>query len=293
MLKIKPWLILTGFALLSIVITICVIRFALYEPVPSSGISSQQEQEKTANPNDYSNSKTENPKKHSASIKITPSDDTPYEASRRTYEKEYKPSLDRWLTYSTIGLATFTFFLFCGTGILTIYTFRLWDDAKESSIRQDKQMQDTLQLAREEFTATHRPQLAIRSCKLSTINATGDHKYSCKFTCFNTGVSPAYIREIGTRLINRDFCFTAGDREIIFDKNSSDEILVSGAAQIYFTSKSFDWDLKDTNWFFVGYIKYADRQEGGVIREIGFCRRWEPKSMIWNKEDNEEYEYNY
>ena len=176
-----------------------------------------------------------------------------------------------------------TIFIAIFTTALAVSTKRLWEITKKS-----------VDLATEEFTAIHRPKITIRSCKFSTINTTGDHKYSCKFQCINSGELPAYIIEIGTRLINRDVCYTTGDREIIFDKNSSiNEILASGAARIYFTSKDFDSDLIKTNWFFVGYIKYSDREDGGIIRETGFCRKWEPESMTWIKDNNEEYEYCY
>lgn len=270
--------------LLIVALSFCGYSFAeLQPPSPTPLIHSDKQQPHSTSANKNSASNHGAAQESSPILKIIQS-----ETGKSAATEERKKSDDKCIfgfsieVISAVITAIATIVMAIFTGFLWYSTKKLWETTSKS-----------VDLAREEFLADHRPKLSIRSCKLSMIDAIGDHKYSCKFTCFNAGVSSAYIREIGTRLINREVCWTYGDREIHFEINTSNDILESGAEQNYFTSQTFDWDLKDSNWFFVGYIKYADRKEGGVIRKIGFCRRWESKSMIWNKEDNEEYEYSY
>ncbi len=152
MLK-NPWLILLGVALLSLVIVTGIVYFALNVPTPSVGISSQQEQNKSKQPNNNTNIKTGESEQHPAFIKIVPADATPDETSYRSYEEKEKPPLDRWLTYATISLSVFTFFLFCGTVILAVYTFKLWVEASETSKRQANEMQNSIAEATRAATA--------------------------------------------------------------------------------------------------------------------------------------------
>jgi hypothetical protein len=46
------------------------------------------------------------------------------------------------------------------------------------------------------------------------------------------------------------------------------------------------------NWYCVGYVKYRGDSDT-FERSTGFCRRWDFKSMTWEREPNEEYEYSY
>ncbi len=60
---------------------------------------------------------------------------------------------------------------------------------------------------------------------------------------------------------------------------------------MYLTKRDFNWDARDTNWFCVGDIEYRD--DRGLKRKTGFCRRWKPKTANWDREENDELEYSY
>ena len=43
-------------------------------------------------------------------------------------------------------------------------------------------------------------------------------------------------------------------------------VLASGKEELYFTSKEFRWDDINSNWFLVGFIRYSDKDIGGIER---------------------------
>lgn len=62
------------------------------------------------------------------------------DAAFKEYEHHEKPTLDRWLTYSTVALAAFTLFLFIFTAALWWVTYRLSKQAKATSDAQSTEM---------------------------------------------------------------------------------------------------------------------------------------------------------
>ncbi|MEO7863654.1 MAG: hypothetical protein ABIU05_25105 [Nitrospirales bacterium] len=76
-----------------------------------------------------------------------PAPDSPEDVAHKQYEHHEKPTLDRWLTYSTVALASFTFFLFVFTAALWWATYRLSRDAREVATRQAREMQRVLALS--------------------------------------------------------------------------------------------------------------------------------------------------
>ncbi len=79
--------------------------------------------------------------------KTTSAPDSPEDVAHKQYEHHEKPMLDRWLTYSTVALASFTFFLFVFTAALWWATYRLSRDAREVATRQAREMQRALALS--------------------------------------------------------------------------------------------------------------------------------------------------
>ncbi len=139
-------------------------------------------------------------------------------------------------------------------------------------------------------TTTHRPKIIIRAVKLA-IESAENHMYAVKFVYVNSGNIVAHVTEIGTALINSTDCWNYGSREVRFDIKSCSEKMRSGEEKSSLTRTTFDWDHKSETWFCVGYIQYADARD--VIRKTGFCRKWNPENMNWDKASNEEYEYSY
>jgi hypothetical protein len=154
----------------------------------------------------------------------------------------------------------------------------------------------TTKLARNEFISTHRPKIRVRAFRLHsedrTQMQTAEHKYLIEFIYFNEGNTGAYIKQIRTRLIAGENPWTYGDKRIHFDDvTPSADKLMTGEERMYLTKAVFNWDEKDENWFCVEDIEYRDEQ--GLKRKTGFCRRWNPKTMNWDREENDELEYAY
>jgi hypothetical protein len=164
-------------------------------------------------------------------------------------------------------------------------------------------------LARDEFRATHRPKISVRGFEIAFEGVTGDHMHPCSFTIFNEGSGTAFIRDVNVVLINGDSCWNQMNRRVQFrNPDTKARVLIPGQDEIYFTVKDFYWDRIDSNWFLVGFVRYSDRAAGGIERKIGFCRRWirpgntsgdiykigdiDIGAMRWVKEENE-YEYSY
>jgi len=139
-------------------------------------------------------------------------------------------------------------------------------------------------------TTTHRPKLIIRAVKLAMESAE-NHRYAVKFVYVNNGNTVAHITEIGTALINGPDCWNYGSREVRFEIKPCSDKLRSGEEKSGLTCTTFDWDKKSETWFCVGYIQYTDARD--VFRKTGFCRKWNPESMNWDKTNNEEYEYSF
>ena len=110
------------------------------------------------------------------------------------------------------------------------------------SWRQARLIGRQIELAREEFRATHRPKLVIRACKIRLKENAGDHMVPCQMTFHNEGVSPAYIQEIGTRVWEWDYPWTGGAQEIHFKTEQRADVLRSGEDMTFWTGKDFNTD---------------------------------------------------
>jgi hypothetical protein len=76
--------------------------------------------------------------------------------AHKAFEHHEKPMLDRWLTWGTVALAVSTFLLFCFTAALWWVTYRLSRDARATSIRQAKEVQDAFAISNESANAAKR-----------------------------------------------------------------------------------------------------------------------------------------
>src|SRR5262249_31136329 len=122
-------------------------------------------------------------------VKVVPADKSPDDASYEAYEHYEKPSLDRGLTYATTALAVFTFALFLGTGVLAIFTYRLWGETRDlvketSSVESPFLIPELVQMTREWVANIQQPvQQPIVT-----------------YTFRNHGKTPAIIRRFQDRL---------------------------------------------------------------------------------------------
>ena len=155
---------------------------------------------------------------------------------------------------------------------------------------------DSLELARQEFDATHRPQIIIHTFEK---NRGIDKKIGAAFTYVNIGTSPAKIIEIETNIF---FSNEHASNDTIM-KEQFDKLLKPGEGSNY-SVKSKISDLitiiegmragrgqSHREILCIGRIKYLDLQ--GTARETGFCRVYDTDQYCWQRNDNSDYEYSY
>ncbi|MCX7364015.1 MAG: hypothetical protein NTV97_19530 [Alphaproteobacteria bacterium] len=186
----------------------------------------------------------------------------------------------------------FTFFLFLSTTLLWRSTERLW----EAGERQAALTRDSINLAREEFNATHRPRIGIRGVHTLTVDREG----FLGFVYVNRGIGTAKITRIGCAVIVTEYIRNAPAFEV---RNITDVELKSGDSEFYEYNprnivefsfgRGFDnnSDPRDTSStaYFVGFVAYEDSD--GRQRETGFCRKNAPGTDIWTAVENSGYEY--
>lgn len=149
---------------------------------PSAGgaISVQDQQAKNQGPNSKGASEPQSAASDSISKQSTLTSDSTEDA-HKAYEYFEKPTLDRWLTWSTVGLAVFTFSLAVFTGLMWIATYRLAKDAKITS-----------ELAANQFAESHR---AWISCQIEVTSgirwSNGQGQFTVVLHLKNIGNRPA------------------------------------------------------------------------------------------------------
>lgn len=114
---------------------------------PIHGKPIQKQKTETAQAKSDGNTKQKSTEQSPILVKSISAPDSPEDAAHKQYEHHEKPTLDRWLTYSTVALASFTFFLFVFTAALWWVTYRLSRDARKVATRQTGEMQRALALS--------------------------------------------------------------------------------------------------------------------------------------------------
>lgn len=113
-------------------------------PIPSGGIGAKPEQPSASQPAQDRTTETRGTEQYPLFVKSIPSPESEADASHKEYEHHEKPSLERRLTAGTEMLAGFTFLLMLFTGGMWIATYRLSNDAKQSSSTQEARMRDSI-----------------------------------------------------------------------------------------------------------------------------------------------------
>lgn len=87
-------------------------------------------------------------------VRSVPSIESEADVAHKAYEHHEKPTLDRWLTWSTVALAFFTLVLAIFTGLMWVATYRLAVHAKETATQQDTDTKNALKIARDAADAS-------------------------------------------------------------------------------------------------------------------------------------------
>jgi hypothetical protein len=191
---------------------------------------------------------------------------------------DLKPEV--WTALATLAIAAFTLTLWLSTdGMLRI--------TKES-----------IQLAREEFVATHRPRIFVWQVDFSDGSPTESEPITVAFRYVNGGDSTAYIHEIGVRLIPLEAPLLRSGISFKPEFIEPPITLESGSFEFKYLAPVDPSNPLITNalsgvhkLICVGYIVYKDG--AGTIRHTGFCRQYDPSSKRWHNMDDAQYEYAY
>lgn len=222
--------------------------------------------------------------------------DQPHAEKTESHSAE-KFAIDRDIRDFTGQLANYTLWLACATIVLgvigAVQGVFLWK---------------TVDLARSEFLATHRPKLLIRKTLFKNIVENGQERLAIAYEVVNTGDTVATINRISTRVIEQD---AELDPEIMPDYADSvaknievapgyvqltDPISGEQATEIGFvqgyaqTQASANGIVSVGAYFhFFGFIEYKD--ELGRFRRTGFLRKCNASSENFVVVANPEYEY--
>jgi hypothetical protein len=94
-------------------------------PTPSSGNGVEQQDAKPAKYEIKPPPQQPGSENAPLFVRVVPTEPSEAEARHKQYEHHEKPTLDRWLTWGTVGLAVIT-------AALSVFTFLLWKDASRT-----------------------------------------------------------------------------------------------------------------------------------------------------------------
>jgi hypothetical protein len=182
------------------------------------------------------------------------------------------------------------------TALLFVSTCALW----WSTRRLVRITSQTVTLAREEFTATHRPKIIIHVAEFKHIPNNypdeTENRAGASILCFNVGESTAKNVEV------RGEIFQGGGFSVDVQRPVVKEIAEVQSGQKLRVEFKSDWPAtaiaagprQDRSFYLVGWIAYWDGNE--LRRETGFCFRAQFDSAHgdrWVSAGKPEYEYAY
>jgi hypothetical protein len=170
------------------------------------------------------------------------------------------------------------------TAMLTIFTgFLVWVAGRQ------------VNLARDEYTSTHRPELIVRT--VETVNdGDGLMRLIAEITVINRGATPARITALEGMIVTPAEELKPGIRLTLYPTPKTK----------LKTGKPYQWSIESDRyqevaiqmaqsdptgppWFAIGAIHYMDANGGA--HATGFCRRFDPSKRRWLREENSYYEY--
>ncbi|MGA3304009.1 MAG: hypothetical protein ABSC72_12080 [Methylovirgula sp.] len=185
------------------------------------------------------------------------------------------------------------------TAIATIFVARFTIVLARVTGRQAQLTRESIDLARDEFNATHRPQIIVRGFQIfNGLPETSDDTVDVICVAHNKGDAPGTIIEIRSAKIILDsdekipgdwtFPFT---EKFNFQLASGErELIPLNGALIKNNHEVMGILFQERTLYCVGTVVYVDA--GKRRRETGFCRRFDPISETWEAVECE-YEYAY
>jgi len=220
--------------------------------------------------------------------------------------KPKKDETDETLAFYTLWLMAFTgilAFATIGLGGATVLLYATGEKqfkfAIRSSIRQSRDMQASINLARAEFTATHRAKIIIQSAYLAFHGGNG-FPAQVHFTIVNTGETEATITEYTVQpyIQPTDAAFAPyfEDTTPVIPTEAMTIALGEPAAVIALcdpvNSQRYEaFRAGNAKLFVLGHVSYA--ASDGIRRTTGFCRVYSEETGDWHVVRDSTYEYAY
>ena len=186
------------------------------------------------------------------------------------------------------------------TIVLAISTIGLWLATNKLWAAGEKQFsftQQSIDLARDEFIASHRPVIVVRAVHFNTV-MTPNHTIKMRFIATNTGDTEATILTVGAKIVKgqKHVPEIPGEFPAL---NTKVIILKSGE----FSEWTFETDfvvtpgdfsaiqVKSLIIFCVGFVQYRDSLGAGHL--TGFGRQYDTERGGFFAIDHPTYEYSY
>lgn len=219
-------------------------------------------------------------------VKSIPTPKTHEETAADEAEKKDKSNSDWWLVKLTGVLA--------GIGFLQLIVFAWQGIQLRRAVTVTK---EATNLAKQEFTATHRPKVIVHGMD---VKLAGDGELRrVNFRYVNAGDTDAFVTSISSRILWTKHSMVPADIEFTRHDVIKDPILVpSGKNGFAITPDEVNFVTlvrsgrggHDTAYC-VGVIVYRDTND--IERRTGFCRRYDSERERWLKAEDEDHEYSY
>jgi hypothetical protein len=194
-------------------------------------------------------------------------------------------------TYNGAVIAVATVFI----GVFTFVLARITG-------RQAKLTRESIELARDEFLSSHRPEIIVHSVELAfdVVNGTDEATAGAQVIYVNKGRTPATVVDIRARITRRTFPLRTGIPIMDTVPVPGFKMPSGGKGYVRVTSKYrlehervVQQSEPSPRGFVVlmGVIVYTDARS--ARRETGFCRQLDAVGERWLPVGNPEYEYAY
>lgn len=180
------------------------------------------------------------------------------------------------------------------TGVIGLFTYTLY----KTTAVQARLTRDSIDLARQEFIATHRPKIILRDAWAIPADGVA---VTVMLTFVNQGIAKAWITEsaITVEFFERSGAlFLSPDPIHRMDLASPNDFVGGQVRNFTFTSRSLVWDHRMTATYYVpddlgvfvmGHVVYID--EANVRRHTAFRRRFDPKTQRFSRREGDELDY--
>ena len=191
---------------------------------------------------------------------------------------------------STALIAVFNALLVYVTYRLVTTTEQLW----RAGIEQSRLTQESIELGRQEFAATHRPKIFVQSITMNFLN---DNSWECRLGFFiaNGGDTDAtVIGYVADPYWHEEPTFFAPE-SVEGQFNFLNDIIIPPGGRSEITSAHV-FDIREpgfsrANLFAIGRVEYRGTDQ--ARRLTGFCREYINDTRMWQKVKNDAYEYTY